>query len=466
MGSFLVLLVAVGSAAAQQPSPRDPDAFLNQQRQVQQELQREFDEKLGFAADGAFDWGGWFSSHVFLFDDGVESSRTLRRFDLRVWGSLSLDDGAHTFYARGRASFIDFNTGDSYDGDDNDFEGMNLERGFYRFDLNRLRASQNLSPADVNLQIEAGRNLVELGTGLAVSLPLDHVSVTTQLDDFDITALAGRTVGSMDDIDITRPIDRTRRTFLGTQIRGTSGERHRPFAYAVWQRDHSDEVYPTFFQEYDYDSFYAGIGSVGQLGERTRYVAELVYEAGSSYGDGQFRQANEVDAWAARVGIERLGNDRYLSRASVEYLFASGDGDRYASPTDAMGGNFGDFRDTGFVGFGFVDTGLAVAPTLSNLHIVRAGASFFPAPDDVRFSELELGTDWYVFHKHHRDGAISDPTANRGSGYAGFEMDYFANWRVDPDLAVTLRFGAFFPGDAYSDRSPRTFLLAGVTWSF
>ena len=40
------------------------------------------------------------------------------------------------------------------------------------------------------------------------------------------------------------------------------------------------------------------------------------------------------------------------------------------------------------------------------------------------------------------------------------------NWRVDADLAWTARLGAFFPGKAFSDRTTRTVLLVGMTWSF
>ena len=96
----------------------------------------------------------------------------------------------------------------------------------------------------------------------------------------------------------------------------------------------------------------------------------------------------------------------------------------------------------------------------------RAGGSFYPFPDRRRFDRLEVGTDWYLFYKHHRAGAISDPTADVGSGYLGWEMDYFANWRITADWAWTARMGAFFPGRAFSDRTTRTFLLVGMTWSF
>ena len=79
---------------------------------------------------------------------------------------------------------------------------------------------------------------------------------------------------------------------------------------------------------------------------------------------------------------------------------------------------------------------------------------------------MELGTDWFLYHKHHRDGAVSDFTANVQSGYLGWEMDYFANWKIASDVSWTVRYGLFFPGSAFSDRTTRTFLLTGVSWNF
>jgi len=79
---------------------------------------------------------------------------------------------------------------------------------------------------------------------------------------------------------------------------------------------------------------------------------------------------------------------------------------------------------------------------------------------------LELGTNWFLYHKNRRDGAVSDPTADEGSGYLGWEMDYFANWEITPDLMWTTRYGLFFPGHAFSDQTTRTYFLVGMTWSF
>jgi hypothetical protein len=147
-------------------------------------------------------------------------------------------------------------------------------------------------------------------------------------------------------------------------------------------------------------------------------------------------------------------------------MFASGDAGRLLSPTNAEGGNTGDYTDRGFNGFGFRDTGISFSPRLSNIHIWRLGASFKPFPDVEEVRDLELGTDWYLYWKHRSSAAVSDPLADYQSGYLGWEMDYFANWRIYNDLSWTVRFGTFFPGSAYSDTSSRSFLLTGITWSF
>jgi hypothetical protein len=147
-------------------------------------------------------------------------------------------------------------------------------------------------------------------------------------------------------------------------------------------------------------------------------------------------------------------------------MFASGDADRLGSPTNAQGGNRRDHTDRSFDGFGFRDTGLSFAPRLSNIHIWRAGASFLPLPTVELLKALELGTNWFLYFKNREVAAVSDPLADERSGYLGWEMDYFMNYRITSDLSFTVRFGTFFPGASFSDETTRTFLLTGLTWSF
>lgn len=445
---------------------RDPESFIIQQRFVEEQLRRQFKEEVGDATRIRLDWGGWYGFHTFLFDDGVESSRTLRRHDLRLWSRLVLDQGAHEFYVRTRVSLLDFNRGDSFDRNHDDIEGPNLERGYYRFNLAKAVQNNQGRTLDYDLEVTLGRDLIQFGTGLVLSTPLDHVALRGIFRRLEFTGLAGRTVGSYQDFDLTRTAKRTRRYFFGGQLRYLGLERHQPFIYALWQRDRNDEARRTFLQGFDYDSLYLGIGSTGELAPHLRYVTEWVYQTGRSFGHHRFLQRTRIQAWAAHAQLEYLFPGQHRARASIEYLLGSGDGDRFASPTNTVGGHLRDSKDTGFIGFGYRDTGLSFAPRFSNLHMVRTGASFYPWPNDTRLAQLQLGTDWFFYHKHHRDGAVSDPTANRTSGYLGWEMDYFANWRITSDLAWTARAGLFFPGSAFDDRTARSFVLVGWTWSF
>ncbi len=465
-GAVLIGMVVAGCAAAGAAQQREPDAFLNQQRALDESVAGLQAEQEGVDPSLRFDYGGWYSFHFLIFDDGVESSRTLRRHDMRAWARAVLDGGAHEFYLRGRLSLLDYNSGDSYDGNDDDVEGPNLERGYYRFNLSRAADAYGWSPPGIDATVTLGRDLVEFGSGFALSEPLDHVAVALSTEQFQLTGLAGQMVGSRPDFDASRITTRTRRAFFGAELRWTALERHEPFAYVLWQRDHNRDEYPSLLQDFDYDSFYVGLGSTGEIVKGLRYVGEWVYESGHSFGHRSFLDADVIRAWAFDAELEYLFSGPRRSRASIEYIFASGDGDRLDSPTNSVGGNRCDDTDNGFVGFGYRDTGLSFAPRYSNLHMWRAGASTFPWPDDPRLAQLELGTNVFLYYKNHRRGAVSDPTADLRSGYLGWELDGYANWAITPDVAWTARLGVFFPGDAFSDRTTRTFFVTGVTWSF
>ncbi len=463
-GLVLAGLVAIASPAgvfAQRPT----DTFLQQQRMIEEEAREALDRELPAEQKIDFDWGGWYSFNLFLFDDGIESSRTFRQHDVRLWGALSLDQGAHQLYARTKLQFEDFNHGDGFD-DEDDVVGPNLDRGFYQFDLQRAARAYFNENLDWNLKLKLGRDLVEFGTGYALSLPMDHVLVTGEFGDIEVQGLAGTTVRSMDDIDLSRPnYYNSERNFWGVQLSYTGIENHKPFVYAVWNEDQRTETPTNPFQNFDYDTYYIGFGSTGEIVKNLRYGTEWVFENGNSYGDRQFIQRDDVEAWAFDAGLEYLSQRPMKPRIHGEYMFASGDPDRRFSPTNAIGGNTrGD--DNSFVGFGYRDTGLSFAPRLSNVHVWRAGGSFLPFEDNETLKGIELGTDWFLYWKNHGDGAVSDGTADRQSGYLGWEMDYFVNWRITSDLAWTARLGTFFPGSAFSDQTTRTFFLVGMTWSF
>ncbi len=462
-----MILLATGVLVSPSSAQRrdEPDAFLNQQRAIEELVRSERDRLSPATERTTIDYGGYYSFFLFMYDDGVNSSRTFRRHDFRLWGRASFERGAHEFYARSRLSFVDFNHGDGF-ADEDDVEGMNLERGYYKFDLARATQAYEGRTIDYNLEFKIGRDFAQFGTGYALSIPLDQVWVRYTGDKWSFTGLAGRTVGSMQDFDLSKDPSRTRRTFWGLETRYTGSQRHEPFGYVLWQNDNNPNDFFSPLQKYDYDSFYVGIGSTGELVESLRYTTEWVFETGHSYGNRRYAKKNRINAWAWDIQLEYLFKRPCKPRASIEYMFASGEPERLGSPTDSVGGVSRGFRDSSFVGFGFRDTGLSFAPRLSNIHIWRLGGSYFPFEGHERFDRLEIGTDWFVYHKNHSDAAVSDPLAGVQSGYLGWEMDYYANWDISSDLSATARYGVFFPGKAFDDRTTRTYLLLGMTWNF
>lgn len=442
-------------------------AFIERQRALVRENDARLQQNLPAAQKVRVDYGGWFNSYIFLFDDGFESSRTLRQNELRLWLSLSADRGIHEGYARMRASYLDWNSGDSYTGNDDDLNGPNLERGWYQFDMAKALRLYEQFDSPMELKIKLGRDLLNIGTGYAISLPLDHVQLQAGLYGFETTMLYGRTPSSTPNIDRSRPVeDHSDRDFWIIEQRYKGWDSHEPFVYVAWQEDHTREDPPNLLQSYKYDSRYIGWGSTGELIDNLRYGTEWVIERGSSYGDRRFLHANDIKAWAFDQRLDYFFRHKMKPVISAEYMFASGDPTRLGSPTDAEGGVSNGYVDRSFVGFGFRDTGISFAPRLSNIHIWRLGGTFRPFPEVDVVKDLELGSDFYLYWKNKSVAAVSDVLADQRSGYLGWEMDYYANYRIFSDLSYTVRFGTFFPGSAFSDQTTRTFLLTGVTWSF
>lgn len=463
----LLCAVAVPAWGQLEISGSQTDQFLQRQRALQEDARRQLDRELPLSQKFRVDYGGWFDTYLLLFDDGVDSSRTLRQYNLRLWASLSADEGIHEAYLRTRATYADWNHGDSFTRNEDDLDGPNLERGWYQFDIAKALRKHGGASAPFELKTKIGREFIDIGTGYAISLPLDMVSLTAEALDFETTLVTGRTPASTENIDRSRPVaDHSNRAFWILQTRYLGFDKHTPFVYVAWQDDRTSEDPPDYLQNYRYDSRYIGWGSTGEIVKNLGYTTEWVIERGHSFGHERFLHTDEIKAWAFDHRLEYFFQHETKPRLSAEYMFASGDADRLDSPTNADGGNRDDYVDHSFVGFGFRDTGLALAPRLSNVHIWRVGGSFRPLPKVKAAENLELGTDWFLFWKHHRAAAISDPLADQRSGYLGWEMDYFANYRISSDLSWTVRFGAFFPGDAFSDQTTRTFLLTGLSWSF
>lgn len=455
----------ISLAFAQESAAQPSEALLQQQRAADERLGEQRRELAPLNSLLDWQWGGWVDYYVFHFDDGIQSQRVLQRPSVSLWTRARIDDGAHEIFARGRLSYSYFNPGDEYSRQQ-DWVGPNLDRGWYEIDLGK--AFRITNPTDpIQTKVRVGRQDFQFGTGYVYDQPLDAVSIRSKVYDFAITGLIGKSIASYPNLDRSAPVDsHSDRCLMGVQVEYQGLKNHVPFAYALWNNDKIDERPTDPLQNYSYDTQYFGFGSRGTIVKNLNYWGEFAFEQGHSYGDGMFSRRDNVDAWAWDFGLEYLWDSPLRPRIAGEYMFASGDPDRLFSPTNAAGGNRGDREDSSFNGFGYRDTGIAAGPTLSNLHIWKLGGSLTPFEQVQILKDMEIGSNWLLYHKHHARAAISDQTAQQFEGFVGWEMDYFVNWRLSSDLAWTIRWGMFFPGSAFDNRDERSFLFTGLTWSF
>ena len=454
--------------------------FTERQRQIEQQLQ--FDTAAGEPTEQlvTFEWGGWFTGSYELFHDngiidpitktitqGVHE-RHLSQYDLRLWGRVNIGSYSEV-YARMRLGYVDWEPGDSLTNHSHYLDGPNLDRGYVSFDLrNALEEWQGTRPSwTINTQI--GRQYVEWGTGLVLSLPVDAVVVGGEFGDLNIRGIAARSINSMDNIDRSEAVaERLEREFYGGEIELRGFQRHRPFAYALRAVDRTNTP-PGSAQLYSYDSWYFGAGSRGILfNPNWTYSGEVVWQTGEGYSDvttgGPPNQLEDIEAFAADVQVNYFVGGVHKPKFSAQYTFASGDDDRIR-PSDTVDGNTWGSNDYCFNAFGFRYTGYSFAPVITNIHVLRLGFSFLPFPEDQLLDQLEIGADVFGYASA-QTGGMSDVSAGTGSRSLGYEADTHIYWRMASDLSLVVRYGVFMPGEAFLDGTSRHSLYTGVTLSF
>ncbi len=434
------------------------------QRVYDEQLRVLLDQQSPTQRDVTVDTGGWLSLGILDYDDGpVVIRRTLRQSQLRGWSQVNIRD-THAFYVRGLLDYDDWNGNTNPTGQGDDFYEK-LERAWYRLDVNRFCGWDTSGP--VNLGFKAGRDFQTIGNSLVLSIPLDMLNVQADVYQWQVTAFVGTTVYRSLNIDPSPLVYYHQdRVLAGTEWAYEGFSDHRPFVYFLGNWDHTGPSSSSLLQSYKYDSRYIGAGSRGILRtDEVRYAVELVGQWGRTYSNGAVSGRDRIEAYAFDALLEYLIDHPTYPKASVEYMFGSGDPDRTTSAVATAGGNTINTHDNAFNAFGFRDTGMASALKISNLHIFTGGVSLFPS---ARLKDLETGAKVFLYTKDRDGGAISDTSATNGAGWVGWEWDLFCNWRWTSDLAGTIRYGTFHPGSAYNggDTSSRDFLYTGLVFSF
>ncbi len=427
------------------------------------------------------DYGGLLRFGFYSIDDANSQGHTLRQTDGRLYVRAELD-GAHRFFGRLRFQYDDWNSGDSFDGRGDEFQDPIGEQYWYQFDYRGLALATTGQRPDFNFNIKVGRQFVEWGSGLVFSNLAYAVVGEFEIANFGLTGIAATSTdhdtvdfdGSRPDFDVDND-----RAYFGGMLDYRGIPTHRPYIFGLVQQDHNNDatvysslidLYPTRFQ---YDSNYVGAGSTGSIGPQLLYKAEIVYEFGKGLSNS-FNPVNaavvdqteeDISAWAAVAGLTYLLRDPHDTRLELEFVAGSGDGDRVDS-SDTFGGNTTGTMDHSFNAWGYVNTGLALAPDVSNLFSTRLTASSSPFPSIELMKGFRVNASGYLFFKIDEEAPINVTTTQ--NSFVGGEIDVGADWRLTSDVSLLIRYGVFLPGEAMPDAEddPRQFFFTGVTYAF
>ena len=465
----LCLAPAIASAQV------EVERFQRQLEQIRRDTRENVDLTVPTEQRTLVDVGGYFTLGFLTADDRLGENHQLRQLDFVGYGRVNID-GAHEFFLRGRATYQNFNNGDAFAGGDSNWDGPLLERAIYKFDLQRAMQVYNGDSIRGNFVFEGGRQLIHWANGLVLSQDVDGAVLTFSYDKFAIQGIAGVTVRDQLDFQSSRPglTGDTSRTFAGGMASYQVHPRHRLYTYGLVQLPQGDNRQffdpdgtlasgDEFVVNYNYESHYIGAGSQGSFTDNLVYGVEFAYEGGES----RYNSAADtvpIEAFAADLTLDYLFNDANKSRISSEMIIATGDDDILGNP-NTVPNSIRDGKDGNFHAFGLLNTGLAFNPNVSNLIVGRLGVSTFPFPTTKFLKKFQVGIDGLVFSKF--EGSAPTIDSDNDHSFLGTEVDLYTNWRITSDLALSVRYGVFFPGTAItSDRNVRQFLYTGLTLDF
>ncbi|OGX17647.1 MAG: hypothetical protein A2Y01_03790 [Omnitrophica WOR_2 bacterium GWC2_44_8] len=394
-----------------------------------------------------FDYGGWVN---FLFIDYTDDDNNAALayvvdyaayFDVRPWIKITfteLSQRQHAVYARMKDLRSNLRPKETAGGSDHD--GPHLDYGYCLLDF---------SP----LWIKAGRQYFSVGQGLAYSDVNDGIEASLVFPRAKIKGFFARTLPHQENIDISIPgYDKSsQRAFYGLQYDYTGFTSHTLYGYVVTQRDSSEEQPEDTEHDYTYDSLYVGAGARGSFPYRVSYWLEGIKESGRSF----IYESNSKKDIDGSAGILALSYDPAIySHPSIFFKYAYGSGDKErVSVTDTFGGNASG-KDRNFLYFGYIPSGYALAPRLSNLYFFKTGFTLKPLEKIRLFKNCFLGVDYYRYYKARKSGGIYDTDALGTHRDIGYEVDATLNWDMFSDLNCAVRYGYFSPGKAYSAEAP------------
>ena len=220
------------------------DRFERQLEQVQRDTRLNVDLSIPAEERVLIDYGGYTTFNFLTLDDPENHNHTLYQTDLNLYGHVDVD-GIHDFYMRVRSTYRDFNHGDGFDASgDSDWEELTLDRGIYRFDLQRAMQVYDGTTIKDNVVVQGGRQLVEWANGLVLSQDFDGAMIDFTHDIYNLRVLAGITRGSDINFDNSRPgfESNTHQGFYGGMLSAQITPEHRPYIFGLVQNDQSPDT--------------------------------------------------------------------------------------------------------------------------------------------------------------------------------------------------------------------------------
>lgn len=369
--------------------------------------------------------------------DSIDYSNSM---DTRFWLRASFNpllyseyENRHSIYVRIKDLSIDRRPDDTAGG--NDHDGPHIDYAYLTLDARPL-------------WVIFGRYYFTIGKGIAYSNSNDGIEMIYYESDWSMKAFVSKTLPHEINIDTSIPgyTKSSQRHYYGAEIDYLGIPEQKIYTFALIQRDRSSSDPTDPQHEYTYDSEYFGAGAAGTILSRLRYTAEAIKESGESIVYSTDQKA-DIDAWAvnASLAYDLLVYSR--PTISAEYGFGSGDPDRI-SVTDTEDGNrVGD--DNNFSYFGYIDTGYALSPRLSNLHFYKFSLSSRLLEAAAIFEDCIFTTSYYLYYKHEKTGGIFDIDAIEEDSDIGWELDFSVDWKIFSDLSCELQYGYFQPKEAY-----------------
>lgn len=459
LGALMMVIVQPGASA--QPA---------------QQAQRRHDEQARMALDPAelevlqkeqrlvLDYGLWVNQLFTDFADddndadAPDATDETFAIDERFWARATLRPPAGSASTNEHSVYVRLKNKNTWR-DPSDVHG--------RHDWNGPHVDYLFLTADLRpWLLQAGRRYYSVGQGIAYSNVNDGAELMYSAATWSLMGFVSRTLPHEDNVDLSVPGGKkSGRTFYGLEGKFLGIPNHGVYGYTVWQRDDSDENPDDPIRDYDYNSEYVGVGTEGKLFANLRYTTEFILETGESV-TSVTQQQQDIRAWAMDLSATYDVQLPTQPTLYAEYAFGSGDADRN-NVTDTVDGNAVG-KDRNFLYFGYLPTGYALSPRLSNLRMLKAGMAFKPLERLPRFKDLSVSVDVYRYFKDEPAGAIFDFEASQRDRDVGYEVDLTLAWQILSDVSLAIEYGRFEPGAAYPSgtNDETTYFSAGVTTTF